>query len=62
MIFIVNCDEASYLTLVVRAASEDEARVIGAKAAGEYLDHVPHVELERVDPSGPAGVIVEDPS
>ena len=62
MLFVVHCPDAPYLTLVVRAGSEPEARTIAATAAAEYLDHVPDVELELIDPDGAPGVIVEDPS
>jgi hypothetical protein len=62
MLFVVYCPDAPYLTLVVRAPSEPEARTIAAAAAAQYLDHVPDVELELIDPDGAPGVIVEDPS
>jgi hypothetical protein len=62
MIFHVYCNDAPYLTLVVRAYDENEARRIGRDVAGEYLDHKPQVTVGWIDPDGPPGVIVEDPS
>ena len=61
MIFNVHAPGMPYLSLVVRADSEERAREIAERRVREYTDDA-RVELERVDPTGPEGVIVEDPS
>ena len=61
MIFRAFCHPMDYLTLVVRADNEPDALVLAERAAGQY-NVVESIELEEIDPAGPPGVIVEDPS
>ena len=61
MIFRAYVEPSSYITLVVRADTEEHAHALALTAARQYSpDNT--VELERIDPDGPAGVIVEDAS
>lgn len=62
MIFDVHVAEMAWLTLVVRAETEDRARLIAHEAASVYRGGSLTLELEELDPAGPEGVLVEDAS
>lgn len=49
-----------WLTLVVRASSEERARVVATAAAREYNPEHEIDEVELLEPDGPEGVLVED--
>jgi hypothetical protein len=52
-----------YHTMVVRAATEREAETIARATFAEYsLNEVGQIELKHLDPDGPAGVLIDDPS
>jgi hypothetical protein len=59
VIFRAYVTGADFATLVVRAPSEEEARIVAEDTAFKYGDY-PGVELELLDPDGPAEALVED--
>lgn len=63
MLFHAWHDRAHWITLVVRATNEDEALNLAVAAFHQYTDTTAEsVELEPIDPDGPAAVVVEDAS
>ena len=69
VIFLVEYKSSPWLTVVVRAPDEDEAFRLAAETGLTYgiggdgrFDSPGDFTLELLDPDGPAGVLVEDPS
>jgi hypothetical protein len=54
--------KSDWFTMVVRAPSEQEAEELARETFAEYLQEVGSVELKHLDPDGPPGVLIEDPS
>lgn len=64
MIFEASCSGARFITMVVRASDEEEARSLAHTAAAVYTgeENVGQIDLTYFDPDGEPGVLVEDPS
>jgi len=64
MIFEAIEPKRDWFTMVVRAPTEQEAQVLARAAFAEYADEseLGEITLKHLDPNGPPGILIEDPS
>jgi hypothetical protein len=62
LIFEAMAEKANWFTMVVRAPTAEAAEELARSTFAEYLSEVGEIELKHLDPNGPPGVLIEDPS